>query len=92
MNNVRKVYFIIHIKGVGLKDEKGAKFGNVSFLACKIISFQNDNAIFVNLQGMTFFGAQKGLWGGRRGSISLVFRKKGVKYLKKINLSRVGDR
>ena len=29
---------------------------------------------------MTFFGAQKGLWGGRRGSVFLSFRKKRVKY------------
>ena len=68
------------LKGVGLKEQKLAKFGNVSFLACKIRSFQNDNAIFVNRQEITFFGAQKGLWGGRRGSIFLIFRKKGVKY------------
>ena len=42
---------------------------------------QYDNAIFVNRQEMTFFGAQKGLWGGRRDSIFLIFRKKGVKYV-----------
>ena len=83
---------VFQFKGVGLKEQKLAKFGNVSFLACKIRSFQNDNAIFVNRQELTFFGVQKGLWGGRRGSIFLIFRKKGVKYLKKINLSRVGDR
>ena len=72
---------IINVKGVGLKEQKLAKFDNVSFLlACKIISFQNDNVIFVNRQEMTFFGAQKGLWGGRRGSVFLIFRKKGVKY------------
>ena len=69
-----------YIKGVGLKEQKLAKLGNVSFFACKIISFQNDNVIFVNHQEMMFFGAQKGLWGGRRGSDFLVFRKKGVKY------------
>ena len=60
------------LKGVGLKEQKLAKFDNVSFLACKIRSFQNDNAIFVNRQEMTFFGAQKGLWGGRRGSEFLI--------------------
>ena len=41
---------------------------------------------------MTFFGAQEGLWGARRGSDFLIFRKKGVIYLKKINLSTGGDR
>ena len=82
----------VYFKGVGLKEQKLAKFGTVSFLACKIRSFQNDNAIFVNQQEITFFGAQKGLWGGRGGSIFLIFRKKRVKYFKKINLSRVRDR
>ena len=66
------------LKGVGLKEQKLAKFDNVPFLACKIISFQNDNAIFVNRQEMTFFGAQKGLWGGRRGCDLLIFRKRGL--------------
>ena len=67
------------VKGVGLKEQKLANFGN-------------DNAIFINRQEMTLFGTQKGLWGGKGGSDFLIFRKKGVKYLKKINLSRVWDR
>ena len=74
---VRGIYIYIYIyynlKGVGLKEQKLAKFDNVSFFACKIISFQNDNAIFVSRQEITFFGAQKGLWGGRRGSDFLIF-------------------
>ena len=57
------------IKGVGLVRHMWQRL----ILACKIISFQNDNAIFVNRQEMTFFGAQKGLWGGRRGSVFLIF-------------------
>ena len=69
----RTVSYIL--KDVGLKEQKLATFDNVSFLACKIISFQNDNAIFVNRQEITFFGAQKGLWDGRRGSDFLIFRK-----------------
>ena len=43
---------------------------------------QNDNAIFVNRQEITFFGAQKGLWAGRRGSDFLIFRKRGVIFFK----------
>ena len=75
--------------GASLKD---LQICQLLILPCKFVSFQNDNANFVNRQKMTFFGAQKGLWGGRRGSVFLIFRKKGVKYFLKINLSRVGDR
>ena len=43
-------------------------------LLCKITFFQNDNP---NRQKIIFFGAQMGLWDGRRGSVALFFRKKG---------------
>ena len=33
---------------------------------------------------MTFLGAQKGLWGGRRGSVFLIFEKKGLNIFKNL--------
>ena len=46
-------------------------------LPCIITSFQNDNLDGGNRQKLIFIGAQKGFWGGRRGSVVLFCRKKG---------------
>ena len=45
-------------------------------LLCKITSFQNENPFGGNRYEIIFFVAQKGLWGGRRGSVALFFQKK----------------
>ena len=44
---------------------------------CKITFFQNDLPFTGNRREIIFFGAQKGLRGGKRSSVALLFRKKG---------------